>query len=189
MAIISKLAPNLTLIGRTSLGKLRPNQIIVCSVRNGGHGHIYRKREGQMYWNRIKDVIHFYFIGIGFLPFFIALGYAHIVYGACELQDYPEDGPPPHFWQYERTPFKQWWTKWFQLSDMEHHERNLSLMERGGILNRWRRMEARVKHLQGERWDYKGYFYQPVSASWIDQSRYYAEKFHYQYEIYGHKDI
>lgn len=28
-------------------------------------------------------------------------------------------------------------------------------------------MENRVKHLQGERWDYKGYFYQPVSAKWV----------------------
>lgn len=29
------------------------------------------------------------------------------------------------------------------------------------------RMESRVRHLQGERWDYKGYFYQPVSSSWV----------------------
>ncbi|KAK5964548.1 hypothetical protein GCK32_016766 [Trichostrongylus colubriformis] len=84
----------------------------------------------------------------------LCLAYNHIVYGTCELQDYPE-GEPPHYWQFERTPVRQWWAKHFGVSDIEHHERNLAYFEKLGIQARWRRIEERVQHLQGERWDYK----------------------------------
>lgn len=47
-------------------------------------------------------------------------------------------------------------------------------------------MEQRVKHLQGERWDYKGYYYQPLSSQWIDYARKAHERFFWQYEEHGH---
>lgn len=69
---------------------------------------------------------------------YFKFGHLKFILGPCELQDYPEDGPPPHYWQYERTPWRQWWAKWVAISDMECHERNLSFYERNGILDRWR---------------------------------------------------
>jgi len=43
-----------------------------------------------------------------------------------------------------------------------------------------------VKHLQGERWDYKGYYYTPISAKWVDEARERAERIHYRYEEHEH---
>lgn len=45
------------------------------------HGHVFKKRQGQMYFNRFKDVIHFYYIGLGFLPLGILIFVVHVVYG------------------------------------------------------------------------------------------------------------
>ncbi|PIO74279.1 hypothetical protein TELCIR_03717 [Teladorsagia circumcincta] len=130
----------------------------------------------------------------------LCLIYNHIVYGTCELKDYPE-GEPPHHWQFERTPVRQWWAKHFGESDIEHHERNLAYYEKIGIQARWRsssnccikcasvviekllhltlvhvswQIEQRVKHLEGERWDYKAWSYQPVSTAWVDYGRWHA---------------
>ena len=150
------------------------------------HAALFRKRPGQLIVNRIKDVSHFYMIGIGFLPWLALAAYAHIVYGPCELTDAPKDGPPPHFWQYERTPIRQWWAKYFGVSDMEHHERNLAYYEKQGIVSRWRQMEQRAQHLEGERLDYKGWSYQPVSSNWVDLGRWQALRMRDQYEAHGH---
>lgn len=46
------------------------------------------------------------------------------------------------------------------------------------------RTEERVKHLQGERWDYKGWYYEPVSATWIDYSRFLAERYKNEYGLF-----
>jgi len=48
------------------------------------------------------------------------------------------------------------------------------------------RLEQRVKHLIGERWDYKAYYYQPISSAWVDHGRNLAERLHHQYEEHGH---
>uniref|UniRef100_A0A1I7WZS4 Eukaryotic translation initiation factor 3 subunit p66 n=1 Tax=Heterorhabditis bacteriophora TaxID=37862 RepID=A0A1I7WZS4_HETBA len=48
------------------------------------------------------------------------------------------------------------------------------------------KMEQRVKHLEGERWDYKAWSYQPVSATWVDYGRWHALRLRDQYEQHGH---
>nr|CDJ94689.1 Protein C25H3.9, isoform a [Haemonchus contortus] len=131
------------------------------------HAALFRKRPAQLITNRIKDYCHFYFFGIGVFPIMLCLAYNHIVYGTCELRDYPE-GEPPHYWQFERTPVRQWWAKHFGLSDIEHHERNLAYYEKTGIQARWRQIEERVKHLESERWDYKAWSYQPTNMNNTD---------------------
>jgi len=151
------------------------------------HARVFMRRTGHMYWGKYKDALHFYMVGIGILPFFILLMFSHIVFGNCELSDYPGEGEePPRFWQFERTALKQWYCWLWGLSDMEMYERNMSLCERKSILIRWRRLEQRVKHLVGERWDYKAYYYQPISAAWVDHGRNLAERLHNQYEEHGH---
>jgi hypothetical protein len=44
----------------------------------------------------------------------------------------------PRFWQFERTPLKQWFVRFKGYSDMEHHERMLAYYERNAIIARWR---------------------------------------------------
>uniref|UniRef100_A0A914YPZ5 NADH dehydrogenase [ubiquinone] 1 beta subcomplex subunit 5, mitochondrial n=1 Tax=Panagrolaimus superbus TaxID=310955 RepID=A0A914YPZ5_9BILA len=147
MTHLSKLA-SCGAIARSTFGKLRPQSFSVQSIRLS-HSHLFRRRNGQLIVNRVKDMAHFYMIALGTLPFLFACAYSHIVY------------------------------------DMEHHERNLAYFERQGILTRWRRTEDRVKHLQGELADYKGYFYMPVSAQWIDYGRYMANRQRDQYESHA----
>uniref|UniRef100_A0A0N5AJ02 NADH dehydrogenase [ubiquinone] 1 beta subcomplex subunit 5, mitochondrial n=1 Tax=Syphacia muris TaxID=451379 RepID=A0A0N5AJ02_9BILA len=159
---------------------------LVAQLRNSEHAAIFRRRPGQLVVNRIKDVTHFYFIGLGALPILLAVAYNSIKYGPCELKDYPTEGPPPRYWQFERTPIRQWWSKHFGISDIEHHERTMAYRVRSEILGRWRQIEARVKHLESERLDYKGWTYQPVSATWIDYGRWIAEQQRDQYEEHGH---
>lgn len=43
------------------------------------------------------------------------------------------------------------------------------------------RAEERVRHLQGERWDYKGWHYDSASAAWVDYARYQAEWYRDKY--------
>jgi hypothetical protein len=118
------------------------------------HAHIFKKRPGQLIVNRIKDAMHFYTIGIGMIPATILLFLLHITYGkhfklrslfsylfpgsSCELTDYPTDGTIPHHWQFERTPLRQFWQKYFGQSDAERHERMLAYNERNVIFARWR---------------------------------------------------
>uniref|UniRef100_A0A7E4VJB2 NADH dehydrogenase [ubiquinone] 1 beta subcomplex subunit 5, mitochondrial n=1 Tax=Panagrellus redivivus TaxID=6233 RepID=A0A7E4VJB2_PANRE len=183
MTIVSKLTPSAAQLVRASLSKLRPE--VAGSQIRLSHAHVFRKRSGQLIVNRIKDAAHFYFIAIGILPFFVAAALTHIVYGPCELKDYPTEGPPPHHWQFERTPLRQLFGKYFGISDIEHYERNLAFYERQSILGRVRRVEDRIQHLQGERGDYKGYYYQPVSSQWVDYGRYMANRFNNEYEHHG----
>ncbi|VDN20617.1 unnamed protein product, partial [Gongylonema pulchrum] len=89
-----------------------------------------------------------------------------IFLGPCELQDLPTEGPPVRYWQFERTPLKQWTARFLCPSDMEQ------------------KIEQRVEHLQGERWDYKAWWYEPVSAVWTDYGKWAAERIKNQpYEL------
>ncbi|CAJ0604712.1 unnamed protein product [Cylicocyclus nassatus] len=146
---------------------LKPTVYLMPALRES-HAAVFRKRPPQLIVNRIKDIAHFYFIGIGILPVILCLAYNHIVYGTCELRDYPEQRSSPTSWCFEKTPVRQWWAKHFGVSDIEHHERNLAYYEKLGIQARWRQIEQRVKHLEGERWDYKAWSYQPTSTSSMD---------------------
>ncbi|KAK5967500.1 hypothetical protein GCK32_004906, partial [Trichostrongylus colubriformis] len=136
MTALSKMVPV------ASRGLLMPTSFIMPAIRES-HANLFRKRPAQLISNRIKDVSHFYFFGIGLFPVMLCLAYNHIVYGTCELQDYPE-GEPPHYWQFERTPVRQWWAKHFGVSDIEHHERNLAYFEKLGIQARWRLMAKAI---------------------------------------------
>lgn len=185
MAVISKLTPSAVAAGRYTLGKLRAMPVAVQAQRQS-HAHVFRKRGGQLIVNRIKDVSHFYFLVLGAGPFVIGAVLTHIIFGPCELKDYPEEGPPPHYWQFERTPLRQLFAKYFGVSDIEHHERNLAYFERQSILGRWRRTDERVRHLQGERADYKGYYYMPVSSQWVEYGKYMANRIQNQYEHHGY---
>lgn len=49
-----------------------------------------------------------------------------------------------------------------------------------------RQVEDRVKHLEGERLDYKGWSYQPVSSTWTDYGRWQAVRLRDQHEQFGH---
>jgi hypothetical protein len=117
---------------------------VLTAVRHaGGHARVFTRRQGQMIGNRVKDGAHFYFIGIGFLPWVLLICYCHIRYGLllenlhkiptnilitrffihthshlsgtyCELMPYPKAGEePPHYWQFERTPMRQFMAKYF----------------------------------------------------------------------------
>lgn len=127
---------------------------------------------------------HFYFFGIGLFPFLLIVTYNHFKYGSCELKDIPE-GEVPHYWQYERTPMRQWWAKHFGCSDIEYHERNLAYFVRQQTLALWRRQQDRVKHLVGERFDYKAWSYQPVSAKWVELAKWQKLREKTQYEQHG----
>ncbi|CAJ0586632.1 unnamed protein product, partial [Mesorhabditis spiculigera] len=186
MPALSKMAPaGMTMARYGPLGLLQPKSQVLPLLRFS-HAHLFRKRPAQLIVNRIKDVVHFYLVGIGLFPVFAFLTYNHIYHGTCELKDYPTEGPPPAYWQFERTPARQWWAKHFGLSDMEHHERNMAYHEKIGIIGRWRQLEQRVKHLEGQRWDYKAWHYQPVSSTWIDLGRYNALQLRDRYEAHGH---
>uniref|UniRef100_A0AC35UBN7 NADH dehydrogenase [ubiquinone] 1 beta subcomplex subunit 5, mitochondrial n=1 Tax=Rhabditophanes sp. KR3021 TaxID=114890 RepID=A0AC35UBN7_9BILA len=184
MTVLSKAGLSAFPLIRRQLAGLKPNQIQDLAVRCS-HAHLFVRRPGQLITNRIKDAIHFYFVGIGLLPVLMIVAYNHIKNGNCELRDIPE-GETPHYWQYERTPIRQWWSKHFGISDMEHHERNLAYFERQQTLALWRRQEQRVRHLEGERWDYKAWSYQPVSAKWVDYGRWQALRLKNQYEQHAH---
>jgi hypothetical protein len=47
------------------------------------------------------------------------------------------------------------------------------------------RLDRRVKHLQGERWDYKGFHYRPITTSWIEYGDVLRNRFTKQQEHYG----
>lgn len=51
---------------------------------------------------------------------------------------------------------------------MQYHESWASRFSHWQIKNRWNRIEARVKHLIGERQDYKAYHYHPVTNEWVE---------------------
>jgi hypothetical protein len=53
---------------------------------------------------------------------------------------------------------------------MEYHETWASRFSNWMVKYRWRRLEHRVKHLIGERLDYKAYHYHPLSNEWIEMS-------------------
>ncbi|CAD5211366.1 unnamed protein product [Bursaphelenchus okinawaensis] len=172
-------------MARVTLTNLRPQQLQRMALRQS-HADLFRRRAGQMLINRFKDIAHFYLVGVGILPCAIIVLVSHLIFGPrCELKDYPEDHHP-HFWQFERTPLRQFYAKYFGHSDVEQYERNMAYVERQNIISRWRRYEERVKHLEGERWDYKGFYYEPVSAHWIDYTRHQAEQFRNSYEKHGH---
>uniref|UniRef100_A0A8R1TLH3 NADH dehydrogenase [ubiquinone] 1 beta subcomplex subunit 5, mitochondrial n=1 Tax=Onchocerca volvulus TaxID=6282 RepID=A0A8R1TLH3_ONCVO len=166
MVVFSKLA---------KVNWLCSTRLIISPARFSSDRVFYR-RPSVLYFNRCKDVAHFYVVGLGIMPMILLLGFIHIVYGPCELQDLPTDGSAVHYWQFERTKLKQWAAKYLCPSDIEQYERNLAYFEKANILSRWRKIEQRVEHLQGERWDYKAWWYEPVSAAWTDYGKWIADR-------------
>jgi hypothetical protein len=50
-------------------------------VRHSGHSWVFRRRQGQLINNRVKDAIHFYLFGIGIIPGAILLLIVHVIFG------------------------------------------------------------------------------------------------------------
>lgn len=172
------------------IGRLIPlnvvNNSVINAVRHAGHARVFQRRQGQLLVNRSKDHLHFYLIGIGLLPGFILFFTSHLIYGStCELKEYPKEGEkPPHYWQFERTPLRQFISKWFATPDIEYHECWASRHSNWQVRDRWRNIEERVKHLIGERQDYKAYHYHPMSSEWVDLARRRATLLQNQYFKY-----
>ncbi|KAF7624766.1 hypothetical protein Mgra_00009955 [Meloidogyne graminicola] len=161
-------------------GRQAVNNVI---VRHSAHSWIFKRRQGQLINNRVKDAMHFYVIGIGLIPGAILLFITSIIFGSqCELAEYPKEGEqPPHYWQFERTPLRQFIAKYLSTSDMQYHESWASRFSHWQIKNRWNRIEARVKHLIGERQDYKAYHYHPVTNEWVEVAKRRAALFEHHY--------
>ncbi|KAI1727793.1 NADH:ubiquinone oxidoreductase, NDUFB5/SGDH subunit domain-containing protein [Ditylenchus destructor] len=187
MTVISKLASRVVLpfCRANALGKLRPVSATIISIRNGGHGHTFQKRQSQLYTNRMLDAAMFYFVGLALIPGTLLYIFVYVYYGPCVLQEYPKEGPPPRYWQFERTVLRQWGAR-IKGPHEKWLEENQTELEAEGIIRRWNQVMERVKHLQNERWDYKGYYYKPVSAAWVDYARHVHDRLHHQYEMHGH---
>uniref|UniRef100_A0A915MZI6 NADH dehydrogenase [ubiquinone] 1 beta subcomplex subunit 5, mitochondrial n=1 Tax=Meloidogyne javanica TaxID=6303 RepID=A0A915MZI6_MELJA len=113
---------------------------------------------------------------------FLLVGNAQQTGSQCELQEYPKEGEqPPHYWQFERTPLRQFLARYVTPSDMQYHESWASRFSHWQIRNRWNRIEARVKHLIAERQDYKAYHYHPVTIEWLDVAKRRAAMFEQHY--------
>lgn len=183
MGTLSKLAPvSSRLLFCPQL--LHAARLAVLQARCSSE-RVFVRRPSTLYYNRFKDIAHFYVVGLGILPAMIAGFLVHVFCGPCELHDLPEKGPPPRHWQFERTLPKQIASRFLCVSDVEGYERNLAYFEKANILSRWRKIEQRVRHLEGERWDYKAWFYEPVSAAWTDYGKYSADRVMKQTQIAG----
>ncbi|PAV85819.1 hypothetical protein WR25_11345 [Diploscapter pachys] len=118
MAVLSKAAR----LGFNLAVKQTRAQLPI-QVRHGGHGPTFlRKGHGQYKIGRGRDMFHFYFFCLGIFPPIALLIWAHIVYGPCQLTDDSGDGPPPHNWQYQSTPLRQWWAKYFGYNPVQNYE-------------------------------------------------------------------
>uniref|UniRef100_A0A6V7UDU4 NADH dehydrogenase [ubiquinone] 1 beta subcomplex subunit 5, mitochondrial n=1 Tax=Meloidogyne enterolobii TaxID=390850 RepID=A0A6V7UDU4_MELEN len=175
-----QIAPRSDLVSFLLVGNA---QQTVINVRHSGHAWVFRRRQGQLISNKLKDGGHFYIVGLGLIPGFLLLIVVHAIFGSqCELQEYPKEGEqPPHYWQFERTPLRQFLARYITPSDMQYHESWASRFSHWQIRNRWNRIEARVKHLIAERQDYKAYHYHPVTVEWLDHAKRRAAMFEQHY--------
>ena len=103
MAALSTLVGGSRALAHITLRRLRPelqqqraflltlvfnnNRNFLVLLLRHGHAHVFRKRPGQLIVNRLKDVAHFYFIGLGLIPIALIAGISHIVYGAYEYSE------------------------------------------------------------------------------------------------------
>jgi len=126
------------------------------------------------------DLFHYYFI-IGLVPTFSICFYANVFVGQAKLSDIPEGYEPRH-WEYYKHPIRRFFAKYLVQSFDERYEISLHTIYVNTMKDRLRGLERKVRRLQHQRGDYKGWFYRPVAdhmpelerASTAEQSRGFA---------------
>jgi len=126
------------------------------SVRNGGANRI-PIIPSKYDWNRFKNELHF-FLMLGAIPTFSLIAYVNIFVGPAELAEIP-DGYEPKAWEYEEHPFKRWFAKYIYEEPEKTYERTLDVLHRKREERYWKQLEKKVKELQSDRLDYRGWYF------------------------------
>merc|ERR1711962_942532 len=130
------------------------------SVRNGGANRI-PIIQSKYDWTRFKNDLHF-FLMLGAIPTFSLIAYANIFIGPAELAEIPE-GYEPKPWEYEEHPIRRWFAKYIYEEPEKTHERSLDVLHRKREERYWKRLERKVKELQSDRLDYRGWYFTPAA--------------------------
>ncbi|CAG5127987.1 unnamed protein product [Candidula unifasciata] len=144
------------------------------SVRNGGHANQIPLIPSQFQWTRFKDDFHFYLL-LGLVPMFSLITYANIFIGPAELSDIPE-GYEPKEWEYYKSPIKRWFAKYVYNEPQKDYEKTMHYLHQQREARYWRMLEKKVRQLQSDRQDYKGWYWVPFDKSVADEGKASAEE-------------
>jgi len=109
--------------------------------------------------NFLIFVIITFFIGL--VPTFCVCFYANVFIGQATLTDIPEGYEPRH-WEYYKHPIRRFFAKYLVQSLDERYEISLHTIYVNTMTDRLRGLERKVRRLQHQRGDYKGWYYRTV---------------------------
>merc|ERR1712025_1365820 len=80
--------------------------------------------------------------------------------GPAELAEIPA-GYEPKPWEYEEHPIRRWFAKYIFEEPEKSYERNMDTLHRIREERYWNQLEKKVKELQSDRLDYRGWYFEP----------------------------
>lgn len=128
------------------------------SVRNGGSGMPITPSRYDVF--RFRNDMHFYLM-LGAIPTFSLIAYCNIFIGPAELAEIPE-GYEPKEYEYHEHPIKRWMAKYVFEEPQKMYEKNLDALHQHREEKYWKQLTKKVKELQSDRLDYRGWYFTPV---------------------------
>ncbi|KAK9881912.1 hypothetical protein WA026_018106 [Henosepilachna vigintioctopunctata] len=120
-------------------------------------------------WDKFKDMVHFYIL-LGAIPATIFITYCNVFIGPATLSEIPPDYIPKH-WEYYRNPVTRLIAKYTSLNHQQEYEKYLAYIFMEDEKRLLRKIQYEVKEKIKERDDYQAYYYRPVLAKYVRQSK------------------
>ncbi|BFZ23667.1 hypothetical protein BsWGS_26706 [Bradybaena similaris] len=139
------------------------------SVRNGGHDNQIPLIPSRFEWARFKDDFHFYLL-LGLVPMFSLITYVNLFIGPAELSDIPE-GYEPKEYEYYQSPIKRWFAKYVYNEPQKDYEKTMHYLYKKREGRYWKALQKKVRNLQSDRQDYKGWYWVPLDKSMADTEK------------------
>ncbi|KAJ8890074.1 hypothetical protein PR048_009581 [Dryococelus australis] len=112
-------------------------------------------------WHKFKDYLHFY-VMVGLIPVGLILGYSSVFIGPATLAEIPENYVPK-YWEYHQHPVTRFLARYCFAIPQQEYEKYLHHIHEEEEKRQIRLLQKKVLTKMGERGDYQGYYYRPLT--------------------------
>ncbi|GAB1607914.1 NADH dehydrogenase [ubiquinone] 1 beta subcomplex subunit 5, mitochondrial-like [Argonauta hians] len=132
----------------------------------GAHKNVIPMQPSKFEWYRFRNDFHFFAL-LGAVPLGLLTLYVNLFIGNAELADIPE-GYEPEDWEYCRSPITQFICRTMYDSMQMNYEKRLHMLHENHQKRLQKMLERKVHDMMAASQDYMGWYYVPVSKSYVD---------------------
>ncbi|CAI9740502.1 Hypothetical predicted protein [Octopus vulgaris] len=149
---------------------LKAPGVTTAVVRHmGAHKHVIPIQPSRFEWHRFRNDFHFFTL-LGVVPLGLLTIYVNLFVGNAELADIPE-GYEPEDWEYSKSPISQFLCKRLYDPMQMSYEKRLHHLHEKNERRKQKLLEREVHEVMASKQDYMGWYYVPVSKSYVDEGK------------------